>query len=89
MAADSTYAQIHRRIVESGEWDRIYAALVARLSELGWIDTLRSSAKDHAHHMRFRDLLAELEDQCNSSIPLSVRQEIMQMIRIFVEKQFD
>ncbi|EJD00415.1 uncharacterized protein FOMMEDRAFT_142345 [Fomitiporia mediterranea MF3/22] len=89
MAADSTYAQVHRRIVESGEWDRIYAALIARLSELGWIDSLRHSARDHARHMQFRDLLAEVEEQCNSSVPLAVRQEIMGLIRNFVEKQFD
>lgn len=27
------------------KFSRIYAALVARLNELGWIDTLKSSAK--------------------------------------------
>ena len=75
MAADSTYTQTHRRLVETGQWDkyvlllasssclsssikltpklttkfkyvlRIYAALIERLNELGWIDDLKHTAK--------------------------------------------
>ncbi|KAI5122397.1 hypothetical protein M0805_002948 [Coniferiporia weirii] len=90
MAADSTYAQVHRRMVESGEWDSIFTALVARLNELGWIDELRHSAKEHARDAtQFKDLLAALEDQGQSSVPLAAKQEITKMIKSFVEKQFE
>ena len=77
MAADSTYTQTHRRLVETGQWDkyvrflassscwppttkltprlttkfkyvlRIYAALIERLNELGWIDDLKHTAKGY------------------------------------------
>ncbi|KAH8109122.1 transcription factor e(y)2-domain-containing protein [Phellopilus nigrolimitatus] len=92
MAADSTYAHIHRRMVESGEWDRIFAALVARLNEIGWMDEFKLSAKEQARNMsttRFKDLLTELEDQGHSSVPLAVKKEITNMIKTFVEKQVD
>ncbi|THH04085.1 hypothetical protein EW145_g5784 [Phellinidium pouzarii] len=90
MAADSTYGQIHRRMVDSGEWDTVFSALVARLNESGWIDELKHSAKAQARGgVQFRDLLAVLQDQGMSSVPLAVKQEISNMIRNFVDKQFE
>ena len=62
MAADTLYSQVHRRLAETGEWERyshkplhfvraelqstsIFAALVAKLNEVGWIDELKHSGK--------------------------------------------
>ncbi|PAV14959.1 enhancer of yellow 2 transcription factor [Pyrrhoderma noxium] len=89
MAADSTYTQTHRRLVETGQWDKIYAALIERLNELGWIDDLKHTAKERAKDTQFRDLLAALEDHARSTVPPVVKQEIMNTIRAFLEEQYD
>ncbi|TDL20429.1 hypothetical protein BD410DRAFT_790913 [Rickenella mellea] len=92
MATDALYSQIHKRMVESGEWNRIYATLADKLNELGWIDELRHQGKEQArnmHPLQFSTLFADLDAHAQASVPLAVKQEIIGLIKSFVEKQLD
>jgi len=44
--SEAIYAQIQRRLVESGEWDRIEAMLKSKLNESGWLDDLHHRSKE-------------------------------------------
>ncbi|KLO16832.1 hypothetical protein SCHPADRAFT_822530 [Schizopora paradoxa] len=92
MAADSHYSQILRRLVESDEWEAIFGPLAAKLNEVGWVDELKHTAKERAREMptvHFQTLLAELEAKGQESVPAAVKQETMQLIRTFLDKQFE
>lgn len=92
--ADALYMQVHRRMVESGEWDRILRVLSAKLSEQGWSDELYHRAKERARMMDpplFKTVLEEisLHGGGKATVPLSVKREMTAQIRQFVKDQFE
>ncbi|KAI6012245.1 hypothetical protein EDC04DRAFT_742024 [Pisolithus marmoratus] len=90
--ADALYQQIHRRMVESGEWDRVLRVLSAKLSEQGWSDDLYHRAKERARMMDppfFKTILDEISFHGKGTVPLSVKHEMTAQIRQFVKDQFE
>lgn len=92
--ADALYTQVHRRMVESGDWDRILRVLSAKLSEQGWSDELYHRAKERARMMDpplFKTILEEitLHGEDKATVPVSVRRETTAQIRQFVKDQFE
>ncbi|EGN97482.1 hypothetical protein SERLA73DRAFT_124175 [Serpula lacrymans var. lacrymans S7.3] len=86
------YSQVQRRLVESGEWDRMLRLLNAKLNESGWTDDLRHRAKEHARSVdapTFQSLLEEISPQVQTTMPLAVKRELIATIRQYVEKQFE
>ncbi|KAG6333988.1 hypothetical protein ID866_5093 [Astraeus odoratus] len=89
---DALYSQVHRRMVESGEWDRILRTLSAKLSENGWSDDLYHRAKEHARtmdHLLFRTLLEEVSPSAQGTVPVAIKHEVTGQIRQFVKDQFE
>ncbi|KAI6144326.1 hypothetical protein BKA82DRAFT_760236 [Pisolithus tinctorius] len=90
--ADALYTQVHRRMVESGDWDRILRVLSAKLSEQGWSDELYHRAKERARMMDpplFKTVLEEISLHGEATVPVSVRRETTAQIRQFVKDQFE
>jgi len=90
--SEALYAQVQRRLVQSGEWDSVQALLAFKLNESGWTDDLRHRTKERARVMEplcFQTLLAQLSSQTQSSIPLAVKREVMGVIQQYLEKQFE
>ncbi|KAF9458081.1 hypothetical protein BDZ94DRAFT_1174335 [Collybia nuda] len=89
---DILYYQLQRRLVESGEWDRIKFTLGSKLTEIGWSDDVRHRSKEHARGMdplSFRVLLKEFTAHTQTSLPLAVKREVMALIRHYVDQQFE
>ncbi|KAF8063576.1 transcription factor e(y)2-domain-containing protein [Lyophyllum atratum] len=88
---DVLYSQLQRRLVDSGEWDRIVSALTSKLNESGWSDDLLHRSKERARVMEplsFQALFEEFYPHAQTSLPLAVKREITNQIRQYVEKQF-
>ncbi|ETW76463.1 hypothetical protein HETIRDRAFT_53245 [Heterobasidion irregulare TC 32-1] len=89
---DTLYSQVHRRLVDSGEWDRISLSLKYKLNDEGWIDQLRGKSKEQARVMEplsLRQLLELVEPSAQASVPETVKHQTLVLIRQFLEKQFD
>ncbi|KAF9242798.1 transcription factor e(y)2-domain-containing protein [Melanogaster broomeanus] len=89
---DELYTQIHRRMVESGEWDRFLRLLSSKLSEHGWSDELCHRAKERARVMdplSFRTVLEEISSHAQATVPPPIRREITNVIRQYVKDQFE
>jgi len=89
---DEFYAQIHRRMVESGEWDRILRLLTFKLSEHGWVDEMRHRAQERARSMdtlSFRGILEEISPHAQASISPAAKREVMNILRQYVKDQFE
>ncbi|KAI0347388.1 hypothetical protein BDW22DRAFT_1351820 [Trametopsis cervina] len=89
------YAQIHRRMVESGEWDRISTMLAKRLNEAGWVDDLHHRTKESARSAErgdsatARQLMADVRSHAEGAVSPAVRQEIVALVRQYLESQID
>ncbi|GBE85749.1 hypothetical protein BKA93DRAFT_826494 [Sparassis latifolia] len=86
------YVQLHRRMVESGEWDRLSAVLMRELNEYGWLDDMRHRSKEMARGMErptVEQLMAGLRAHAEASVPAGVRQQVVGMLRQYMEKQVD
>jgi len=89
---NALYIQVRRRLVESGEWEQIRAAMNAKLNESGWSDDVHHKSKELARNMdplSFKALHAEFAPRAETSIPLAVKREISSLIRQHLEKQFE
>ncbi|PFH47877.1 hypothetical protein AMATHDRAFT_151105 [Amanita thiersii Skay4041] len=92
MDLDSLYTQIRRRMVETGEWDRIVYVLSAKLGEDGWMDDLKDRSKEYARSMdplSFQSLLDDLTDHGHKAVPVQTTKEIRFLIRQYLEQQFE
>ncbi|KIK38185.1 hypothetical protein CY34DRAFT_809624 [Suillus luteus UH-Slu-Lm8-n1] len=90
--AETLYVEVHRRMIESGEWDRILHQLSSKLSESGWTDDLLHRAKENSRSMdplSLQTILQELLSHAQTSVPLSVKREITTLIKQFVKEQFE
>ncbi|OAX41779.1 hypothetical protein K503DRAFT_767353 [Rhizopogon vinicolor AM-OR11-026] len=89
---DTLYAEVQRRMIENGEWDRILHLLSSKLSESGWTDELLHRAKDNSGTMdplSLRAILQQLLSHAQTTVPLPVKREITILIKQFVKEQFD
>ncbi|KAF9528711.1 transcription factor e(y)2-domain-containing protein [Crepidotus variabilis] len=89
---NALYAEIRKRMIETGEWNQIRAVLAAKLSETGWTDDLKHKSKESARHMdplSFQALLDEASPRAYTSLPLAVKREITSLIRQILERQFE
>ncbi|KAH8099709.1 hypothetical protein BXZ70DRAFT_211708 [Cristinia sonorae] len=69
---DALYAQVQRRMINSGDWDRILEALAYKLNESGWVDGLHDTSKETARAgdaVSVSKLIENLGPQARSSIP--------------------
>ncbi|KAI0693563.1 transcription factor e(y)2-domain-containing protein [Cytidiella melzeri] len=95
MQATLTAYEVQRRMIESGEWDRLSATLSQRLAESGWVDDVHHRTKETArsagsqHEAKARQLMADVRDHAEGSVPPTVRQEIKALIRQYLESQID
>ncbi|THH29347.1 hypothetical protein EUX98_g4833 [Antrodiella citrinella] len=89
---DVLYAQIQRRMMSSGDWDRISEALASKLNENGWVDSLHDSSKETARadeSVSVRKLLENFRSQPASLVPPKLKDEIVQLIRQYLDTQLD
>jgi len=89
---DEFYAQIHRRMVESGEWDRMLRVLSSKLSEHGWADEMRHHTKECARLMdppSFRAILEEISSPAQANVPPAIKSEVLKLLRQYVKDQFE
>jgi len=88
----SLYGQVHKRLVETGEWDRILLTLARKLNESGWLDDTRNQFKESAtmiSSLNFPVLFAQVRPQTATSVPLAIKTEVETMIRLYLETQFE
>jgi len=89
---DALYAQLQRRMVQSGEWDRMSVQLAGLLNESGWLDDFKHRSKEMARNrdsVSFASLMAELRPQAEGAVSLAVKQEMLKAIRQYLEKQIE
>ncbi|KAL4244553.1 Transcription and mRNA export factor SUS1 [Abortiporus biennis] len=89
---EALYAQIQRRMVESGEWDRIRSILASKLNEAGWVDNLHHKSKEMARDLSSisaRRLSEELDPVAQTSVPQNVKDNAVALIRQFLETQIE
>ncbi|KAJ7074488.1 transcription factor e(y)2-domain-containing protein [Mycena amicta] len=89
---DAFQAQVHQRLLESGEWDRIRLMLATKLNDSGWTDDLHHRSKESARNMSplsFTKLFDEAMPNALSHVPPAVRREIIALIKGFLDKQFE
>ncbi|KAH9026247.1 hypothetical protein EDB84DRAFT_1563802 [Lactarius hengduanensis] len=88
---DTLFHHLQRRMVESGEWERILLQLRHQLSDAGWLDSTRAKTLEHGHGMEqssFRELLDGTRMR-TQDVPEAVKLQIVTLIRSFVDKQFE
>jgi len=81
-----------KRLIRSGEWDRISAIFKDRLAESGWTDETSYQAKEHARQqpiLNFQKLMKELTPKVEATVPADVVQEITALIRVFIDENVD
>ncbi|KAI5454499.1 SAGA histone acetylase and TREX-2 complexes component [Naganishia albida] len=84
--------KLANRMVKSGEWQRIQDVLIARLSESGWTDQVKSHAKEHARQMqplKFDALQQDTADFAFDTLPDTVKNDILAQIRTYIVSQID
>ncbi|KAI0048169.1 hypothetical protein FA95DRAFT_1558321 [Auriscalpium vulgare] len=88
---DVLFLRLQRRLVESGDWDRICLLLKYKLNDAGWLDVVQGQSKEHARRMEtmtFRTIMTTLEGS-PASVPENVRQEVTTIIRQALERQLE
>jgi len=78
---DEIYHQLQRRLVESGDWDRITLALKYKLNDECWLDNMRALSKERARQdMSIRDILRHVADN-HGPVPENIRTEFHNIIK--------
>ncbi|TFY54654.1 hypothetical protein EVJ58_g8734 [Rhodofomes roseus] len=86
------YPQLLRRMTGHGDYDRLLWVLTQKLNESGWLDDFRDKSKEMARNadsISAETMMTELRPQAEATIPPKVQQEIMTMIRQYLEKQVE
>ncbi|KZT01675.1 uncharacterized protein LAESUDRAFT_730946 [Laetiporus sulphureus 93-53] len=88
---DVLFAQIQRRMVEHGEWDRLSWLLNQKLSEAGWLDEYRDKSREtlRTDSVSVGSIMAEVWPQAEASIPAKAKREMIAMIRQYLETQLE
>ncbi|TKR92634.1 hypothetical protein L596_007250 [Steinernema carpocapsae] len=82
---------------ESGERDNLREILALELSSCGWTREIEERIKtfireqqrkrDEGEKVTLEEIVAEVRDEARRAIPASVKEEIMGLIRTFIENQ--
>ncbi|KAI0286252.1 hypothetical protein BC826DRAFT_1109035 [Russula brevipes] len=89
--SESLFHQLQRRMVESGEWDRILLQLRYQLRDSGWMDSTHAQMLEHAYGLEqpsYRELLDEAIKHAHD-VPEAVKLQILSSIRSFLDKQVE
>lgn len=83
---------INQKLTETGEKERLKELLRTRLIECGWQDQLKGHCKEIVkerglEHVKVDDLVKEITPKGRSSVPDSVKRELLQRIRTFLAQQ--
>ncbi|KAF8269115.1 hypothetical protein EI94DRAFT_1725994 [Lactarius quietus] len=88
---DTLFHHLQRRMVESGEWERILLQLRYQLNNAGWLDSTRAQTLEHGYGVEqpsFRELLDGTRTR-TEDVPDAVKLQIMTLIRSYIDKQFE
>ena len=83
---------ISRRLVESGEKERLREHLRNRLIQSGWRDKMKLEAKERIRtkgleRVRLEELVAEMTPVGRQSVPDEVKRELLAKIKDFLAQQ--
>ena len=83
---------IGRRLVESGEKERLRDHLRTRLIQAGWRDKMKLEAKERIKakgldRVRLEDLVAEMTPVGRQAVPDEVKRELLAKIKDFLAQQ--
>ena len=83
-------ATLNQKMLETGEKDRLKELLRMRLNETGWHDDIRMHARDivkakGVENVTVDDLVTEITPKGRAAVPASVKKELVQKIRNFLD----
>ncbi|TYI29894.1 hypothetical protein ES332_A05G348900v1 [Gossypium tomentosum] len=86
--------EINIKLIQSGEKERLKELLRERLLECGWIDEMKAlcrafTRKKGRNNVTVDDLVHVISPKGRSSIPDSVKAELLQRIRAFLASTAD
>jgi len=84
--------QITRKLVETGEREKLKELLRFKLVECGWRDQLKQNCKEIVRkrgleNVTVDELVAEITPQGRQTVPDAVKKELLQRIRQFLAGQ--
>mmetsp|Transcript_35124 Transcript_35124/g.51587 ORF Transcript_35124/g.51587 Transcript_35124/m.51587 type:complete len:123 (-) Transcript_35124:363-731(-) len=88
---DMTRATIMRRLVETGEKDRLKDVLRAKLIECGWRDEMKELCKDTiqsrgVEKVTVDELVADILPRGRAAVPSDIKSDILRDVRNFVKR---
>ncbi|KIY44723.1 hypothetical protein FISHEDRAFT_77344 [Fistulina hepatica ATCC 64428] len=90
---ETLYVELLKRLIETGEWDRIRARLTIKLNEAGILDQMKCRGGEKASvcdiPLSFRNVYDDLRSFAEATIPLSIEREIVASIQKFLESQVE
>jgi len=86
-----TRATIMRRLVETGEKDRLKDVLRAKLIECGWRDEMKELCKDTiqsrgVEKVTVDELVADILPRGRAAVPSDIKSDILRDVRNFVKR---
>jgi len=78
-----------KRLLQSGEWERISSALKDRLTESGWTDETYHQAKEYARQqpkLQFQTLMTDFTPRVEATVPGDVKEDILELLRKFIRE---
>ena len=83
---------IHRRLIESGEKERLREHLRARLIECGWRDQMKLEAKEVVRQkglerVQLEDIVREITPKGRATVPDAVKRELLTKIKEYLAQQ--
>lgn len=91
---DSLKNLAHRRLIETGERDKLIQTLKARLTDCGWKDQLKDFCwkvvKDRGvDNVTIDDIVNEVSPKAKEQVPDPVRKELVEQIRNFLDRELN
>ncbi|KAF9019686.1 hypothetical protein BDZ89DRAFT_1164540 [Hymenopellis radicata] len=87
------FQKILRRIVQTGEWERLKATLVAALEESGWSGEMQQSsrayAQSQAEDVPIHVLSEEMSGKAHKLLPPDIRARINTILRECIQRHYD
>ncbi|KAK9459472.1 transcription factor e(y)2-domain-containing protein [Lipomyces oligophaga] len=83
---------VHHRLVESGEYDRLSALLRQKLAASGWYDQMQELASENLKTQdtpNFEDLVNDLEQKALDIVPDDIKIELLTQIKKFLDDMVD
>lgn len=82
--------KINQKLIETGEKEKLKQVLRAQLIECGWRDELKAHAKHivkerGVENVTVDDLIAEITPKARETVPDSVKRDLLQRIKAFLQ----